>query len=92
MIFLSKWLTEQMISNKIILEQDKETYEYGLQITFANFFNACIVVGIGFFLCSINEAILFYLLFVGLRIYCGGYHANTYGRCFTTFGCISFFA
>ena len=28
------------------------------------------------------EAILFYLIFVSLRFFCGGYHANSYTRCF----------
>lgn len=35
------------------------------------------------FLCSsLSEGIIFLVLFSSLRIFTGGYHANTYGKCF----------
>lgn len=31
---------------------------------------------------ELRDGIIFLLVFVGLRLFCGGYHAKTYGRCF----------
>lgn len=87
-IYLSKQLTASLINEKIIYSEERELYEYGFQITLANIINSLIVCLIGIVMSAIKEVVVFYFVFVILRNYCGGYHANSYKKCFITFGCI----
>lgn len=86
---ISSYLALLLVREQIILEEDRRTYEYGFEITIANFINALIIIFIGLCLHSIKEAILFYMVFVSLRYFCGGYHADSYIKCFLSFALTS---
>ena len=58
---ISSYLALLLVREQIILEEDRRTYEYGFEITIANFINALIIIFIGLCLHSIKEAILFYI-------------------------------
>lgn len=83
---LSVVLTDILEHENIIQTDDRAIYEYGFQITMANITNALIVLLIGILTNSIMRVLLFYAVFVSMRIFCGGYHAKTYTRCFCLFG------
>lgn len=87
---ISKKLTELLYKEDIISEENFEFYEYGFQITIANIFNALIVLLVGILMDCFLNMILFYFVFVSLRFFCGGYHADTYSRCFQLFGVTCF--
>ena len=77
---ISAYLSTLLLQEKIITADEKDTYKYGFEITIAN---------------MINGLIVFYLVFVSLRFFCGGYHADSYIKCFFSFGlttivCLSF--
>lgn len=75
-----------MIYRDNIIDKDKmESCAYGIQITIANMINFIIAFGIGILSKSLTEITLFYGVFVSLRFFCGGYHAKSYGRCFSLF-------
>lgn len=80
-LFLCKW----MYREDVIREDDMETCQYGLQITMANMINFLIMMIIGGLFGSLWETGLFYVVFVSLRLFCGGYHADSYGKCFLMF-------
>lgn len=82
---LSSFLCEWMCREQIINEDEMELSEYGLQITMANIINFMLMFAIGFLFHSICEMLLFYVVFVSLRFFCGGYHADSYGKCFCMF-------
>lgn len=82
---LSSFLCKWMCREQIIKEDELELYEYGLQITMANIINFMIMLATGILFSSIWEMILFYAVFVSLRVFCGGYHADSYGKCFCMF-------
>ena len=82
---LSSFLCEWMCREQIINEDELELSETGLQITKANMIKFVIMSVIGFLFGSIWEMLLFYAVFVSLRVYCGGYHADSYGKCFCMF-------
>ncbi len=67
-----------------------ELCQYGLQITMANMINLLIVLTIGFLFSALPEVTVFYVVFVSIRIFSGGYHANSYGKCFTLFAITCF--
>lgn len=66
-------------------EENKEYYQYGVEITISSVINIVIILCIGLIFRSFTESLLFLLLFVPIRQYTGGYHANTYFKCNLTF-------
>ena len=92
---ISAFLSTLLLQEKIITADEKDTYKYGFEITIANMINGLIVLSVGLGLNMLAEAILFYLVFVSLRFFCGGYLADSYIKCFFSFGlttivCLSF--
>ena len=83
---LSIILTDMLEHEHIIQMDDRAVYEYGFQITIANITNALIVLLIGILMHSVIRVLLFYAVFISMRIFCGGFHAQTYTRCFCLFG------
>lgn len=81
----SSYLTSLLLKEQIITAEDRETYEYGFEITMANLVNGMIVLMIGSGFHRLPDAVLFYLVFVSLRFFCGGYHADSYLGCFLSF-------
>lgn len=81
----------QLIYREKIIEEDKiESCVYGIQITIANMINFAIAFSIGLLTGALAEIALFYGIFVSLRFFCGGYHAKSYGRCFSLFALTCF--
>jgi len=80
--------------DKIIEKDEIESCVYGIQITIANMINFAIAFSIGFLAGALAEMTLFYGIFVSLRFFCGGYHAKSYGRCFSLFAltCLGYVA
>ncbi len=81
----SSYLASLLLKEQIIVAEDREIYEYGFEITMANMVNGVIVLLIGVGLHRLPDAVLFYLVFVSLRFFCGGYHADSYLGCFLSF-------
>lgn len=77
LIQITKYIVKILLHEKIITQEDVEVYEYGCQITLANIINFIIVLVIGLIFKSVIQAGIFYLSFISLRIFCGGYHANS---------------
>lgn len=82
---ISFYLTLLLQKKGVISECQAELYEYGFQITIANLLNFIIAFLIGVIFHSVVEVALFYCVFVSLRFFCGGYHADSYGKCFVLF-------
>ena len=90
---LSHGLVEFLMRETVVSREEADIYDYGFQITLANFINGMIVVLVGMAFHAVAEAAIFYCCFVSLRFYCGGYHADSYRKCFLLFtltcmGCI----
>ena len=83
---LSVMLAGMLEREKIIRAEDRAVYEYGFQITIANITNALIVLLIGLITHSIVRVLIFYTVFLSMRMFCGGFHAKTYTQCFCLFG------
>lgn len=83
---LSSFLCKWMYRENAILEDDFETCQYGLLITIANIINFLIMLLVGVLCGTVWEMGMFYMVFISLRLFCGGYHAGSYGKCFLLFG------
>lgn len=84
---LSERITSLLIENKVILEENKDIYSYGLRQLFMMILNITITILLGLIFRELWQSILFSVVYIPLRSYAGGYHARTPMRCtlFSTF-------
>ncbi|MDE6021536.1 MAG: accessory gene regulator B family protein [Ruminococcus sp.] len=82
---LASKMTMALKHNKIILENEFEIYQYGLEMIISTIINCAIVVLCGVLLNEILAAALFFILFALIRSSSGGYHASTYLKCNSIF-------
>ncbi len=83
---LNYLLESEVISNSV---DEKEYYKYGIEITISSILNIVLILIIGVVFQSFYESLIFLTLFIILRQFTGGYHAQTYFKCNLYF-CISF--
>lgn len=78
---LSTYITEKLLSNGTISEEDKDLYIYGLFMLISHLMFFIIACVFGLILGCVFESIIFYIAFQFIRRYAGGYHASTETRC-----------
>lgn len=89
------YLVSQIVN--FITEQDvisdesdvQDFYRYGIEISISSLLNIVLVVIAGILIHHIIESIVFLTLFILIRSFTGGYHADTYFRC-NLLMCITF--
>ncbi len=78
---LSQNITDFLITREVINKEDAEIYVYGYEMMISGIIDFLITMIIGILLgCPLN-AVIFFVMFVSVRLYSGGYHANTYVKC-----------
>jgi accessory gene regulator len=70
-------------------EEYRDYYQYGVEITISSVLSVAAVLAIGILLHRFFASVLYFFLFMFIRRFTGGYHANTYFKCNIT-GCITF--
>ncbi|MGL5511994.1 MAG: accessory gene regulator ArgB-like protein [Sporomusa sp.] len=75
-------LTQWMVNQNIIEHEDEEVYAYGWAITISAFGSFAVILLIGACLGQLAGTALFLSFHTLLRIFAGGYHADSYRRCF----------
>ncbi|NLO99413.1 MAG: accessory gene regulator B family protein [Clostridiaceae bacterium] len=89
---LSEQFTDFLLMKEIIENENREIYEYGLVALFSTAINIIVVLTIGIIAGLILESMFFILMFGVIRIYSGGYHAESHISCvliFVGFYCAS---
>lgn len=76
-------ISKEFVKRDIISESDIEIYRYGLEIILTSTMTSLSVLALSIVLNSIGYGILYLLICVPLKITAGGYHADTYLKCFT---------
>ncbi len=79
---LSKKITQRLLDKQIISFDDWEVYMYGLQVIISGIAKFTGLMIIAWVLGWIIEAIVFITAFSLLRINAGGFHTDTYLKCF----------
>jgi len=82
---LSERLTDLLLMKGIIDRENREIYTYGFEALLSTVINFIIVLTIGIIAGIALESIFFVFMFGILRMYCGGYHAETHISCILTF-------
>lgn len=67
--------------NGIIDSRDINMYVYGVELILSSLFSIFCVVLIGIIHFSIIDSLLFLMIFIPIRLFSGGYHANSYLSC-----------
>ena len=79
---VNKKIIEFFIENNMIKAEDKELYQYALSITISALIHIFTLVVLGIIFGLLVESIVFYLCFIAIRKFAGGYHAKTAGGCY----------
>ncbi|MDF2542300.1 MAG: accessory protein regulator protein [Herbinix sp.] len=75
-------ITDKLVSDGIIKEEEKELYAYGLQQGILILSNLAITIILSLLVGMLYQSILFLIAYLPLRVYGGGYHAKTQRKCF----------
>lgn len=86
--FLSNRIVEWLIRNDGIRSEERELIAFGLDKLFSTILCFVIAFALGLFFGVPLEVLVFYASFYVLRIYAGGYHADTQLRCFIISICV----
>ena len=82
MYIVAERLTDWLIKNGTISQQSKDNYIYGIEVTMEKLISYSVLFILAVFLKILIPSILFFLFFIVLRGYTGGYHAKTFMGCF----------
>lgn len=77
----AKIVTDFFLENRVIDSDDAETYQYGNEIIISSIIDLLIVIILGLIYKELLNAALFFISFLLLRTFGGGYHADTYLKC-----------
>lgn len=75
-------ITNYLICEKVIKDDDREIYQYGFEQVFSSLLNIETMLLLGIILGKIYQSLVLILSFMALRSYSGGYHANTPLHCY----------
>lgn len=73
--------TDYLIHKGVILQENRNIYQFGFQVGFEVVLNTVISILIAI-ICKMEvECIVFFLVFIPLRSYAGGLHLDSYFKC-----------
>ena len=79
---ISSRLTDKLIAQKEFCHYDRDVYIYGIELIISTLAGLISIIGVSkLYSCTIL-GVIFIIFFVPLRLFTGGYHANTYGKCY----------
>lgn len=79
---LAEDITFFLAKNKIIDMDERDIYIYGFQLLISSLLITITILFIGFLFNKFFLTILFVIVYVLLRAFTGGYHANYYWQCY----------
>lgn len=78
---ISRSVVNLYIRKGAVTEEYRDAYQYGVELILSTILDDLLVLGIGFLIHRWIESILFLAIISTVRIYTGGYHANSYLGC-----------
>lgn len=79
---ISNGIADMLWTQGIIQEDDIDKCKYGIDLFISSFLEIISILAIAAFLGNFIETVLLFVFFIPLRIYAGGYHADTKLKCF----------
>lgn len=84
---MSRKTAELFVKNGLVAKEEKNVYEYGMELLISMLFSTLMVFVIGFVAGLFAETLSLLIPFYCIRVYAGGYHAENYRNCFLSFCC-----
>lgn len=84
-IEISKKVTDCCVNNHIVSKDEREVYEYGMELLIATIVSTAAIIGLGMLLHRFLYTLLLLIPFYNIRIFAGGIHAETYTKCISSF-------
>lgn len=81
---LAEKTTHQLHSKGILADRDVAICRYGLEAFYASLLEVMSIFLLAGCVGNFLETLLFFLAFIPIRVYAGGYHANTRRKCYLT--------
>lgn len=78
----ARYLASHLQEHCKIDETKKPVFIYGFELFLSTLASTLSIIIISLILGRMYTAITFLFIFIGIRLFAGGYHAKTYGRCF----------
>lgn len=88
---MSESIADYFLYKEIIKIDNYKVYSYGFEMLLSIIIGIVLILFCGFISGSLCHAVLYYTLFILLRSFTGGYHADTHFTCKVVL-CISFFS
>lgn len=85
---IAERLTGYLVSKDIIEKEEIDVYKYGYEILTSSLLGGLLILVVSILLHQVDVAMFFLCVVCGVRSYSGGYHADTYLKCNTTFVCM----
>ena len=79
---ISSGIADMLWTQGIIQEDDIDKCKYGIDIFISSFLEIISILVIAAILGNFIETVLLFVFFIPLRIYAGGYHADTKLKCY----------
>lgn len=85
---LCRIIVDFFIRENIVSEEQRDIYQYGIEICVSTLIGLLIVLAIGIFSGKFIESVIFYIVFCLTRAFCGGFHARSHLLCKATLICV----
>ena len=86
---ISKRISLFLCRKNIIKHEDIEIYKYGFETMCSTILGLILTLAIGLTFKMFFLSIVYYVVFVTIRQFTGGYHANSYFKCNLTFAVVT---
>lgn len=77
----AKKISHFFIKKNVISQKDFDIYVYSFELLISTLINFVMIISIAIFSRKVTETIFYIVAFIPLRIFAGGYHADTHERC-----------
>lgn len=74
-------IADFLFSKDVITEEEKEVCAYGMELIISGIISVALVIIIGLITGSIWYAVVYNIMMIVIRLYTGGYHADTHVGC-----------
>lgn len=81
MNLLATRVTNRLVKVGAVSSDSADIYIYGFEVLLSSLFSTILIILIGVLIGEFAETVAFFIVFISLRSFTGGFHANTYLLC-----------
>ena len=78
---IAGYISNKLRAGGVIDPEYEEVYKYGLELVLSFLFSTAVIIAVGAAIGKLLPALVFLAVFISVRRFTGGYHADTYLKC-----------